>query len=125
MGSFIPSGALYKYLLSAPGVPSARPGATGVRRKESRLALPSPLWQSERDRGIQTAVEAAGGVWMVRWSVKAPGGIRQPLRCSVPCTPLGPLRCLSHWSRLSLLLPVPLPRIPSYPDSSATTFIST
>lgn len=72
MGSFIPSGALYKYLPSAPGVPSARPGATGVRRKESRLALPAPHWQSERDRGIQTAVEAAGGVWMVRWSVKAP-----------------------------------------------------
>lgn len=49
MGSFIPSGALYKYLLSAPGVPSAGLGATGVRRKESRLALPSPHWQSERD----------------------------------------------------------------------------
>lgn len=42
MGSFIPSSALCKYLPSAHRVPSAGPGAAGMRREESEPALLSP-----------------------------------------------------------------------------------
>lgn len=66
MGSFIPSSALYKYLLSARWVPSARLDAAGMRRGESEPPLPSPDSPSGQGRrlngtrGIRAAVKHAG-----------------------------------------------------------------
>ena len=52
MGSFIPSSALYKYLPSAHGVPSAGPDAAGMRREESEPALPSGDAESGQGGGL-------------------------------------------------------------------------
>lgn len=57
MGSFIPSSALYKYLPSAHGVPSAGPDAAGMRREE-----PEPALASDAESGLGRGLSGTGGI---------------------------------------------------------------
>lgn len=132
MGSFIPSSALHKYLPSAHRVPSAGPGAAGMRRQESEPTLSSPDcspdWEGglSGTRGIQAAVEEVresagigegfpGEVTPGPLSSLCPRPLLQPRRPLCDCPNLSPAFLCTCDSLCLELSPLP---------SSAPTSIS-
>lgn len=114
MGSFIPSSALYKYLLSARWVPSARLGAAGMRRGEYEPALPSPdslSGQGRRPERDPWDSRCGGTSW--RRSEEARGYGRLPggggTRALHPTCPFHLLQTRTSLPELVASLPLYLP----------------